>query len=284
MTPDEQLRIIRSSQDFFAKDATVWKNISDRFCYIYEVNHGEAPIAIGAESSIAILLSILSYGEVHSPIQWTENNNGGGGACSSSTAVNLFFRHMNSKYITVDLATIKESLVNSIEIFEQEILNDTLRTDLDSILVERLYSAKSHAVSLDADHISEQQMISRAADLCIVLEYIMNEGSKSEVLFRLGLSVAWILGETPEERDSILNLVKNNYDLRSKKVHGVKVTEKQKRKFSLESLFQFDVLVRRVILSKLVSRLNDKEWVEKIVQARIGNVDENFNRVEWINA
>ncbi len=283
MHSSEQARIINASHDFFAKDTVIWENLSDRFCYVYEIDYGDSQVSIG-NSPIALLLSVLSYGEMHSPIQWTEISGGGGGSSSSSTIADLFFRAINSRYISTKFDTITESTEKLLSIFHDDIINGKISSLFDSVLVERLYAAKSHAVDLSASHAQDEKIIARAADLCMCFEYLMNEGSTSEVLFRLGMSLAWLLGETPNDRNSIIEVVKHNYTLRSKKIHGAKISDKQRKKFSLENLLKFDILLRRAILAKSIAGLDDVAWIEKIKLARIGTTDEGFDRVTWVNA
>ncbi len=282
MNSAEQARIVSASRDFFAKDPVIWKNISNRFCYIYEVEHGETKVSIG--SPIAVFLSILSYGEVHSPIQWNEVTGGGGSSSSSSTVADLFFRTINSRYISTKLDSITESTEKLLNIFHNDIITEKTALLFDTVFIERLYAAKSHAVDLTASHAQDEKIIARAADLCMCLEYLMNEGSTSEVLFRLGMSLAWLLGDTPGERKSIIEVVKHNYTLRNKKVHGAKISDKQRRKFSLNNLLEFDILLRRALLAKLIAGLDDSVWIEKIKDARVGGPDAAFDKVAWVNA
>lgn len=65
------------------------------------------------------------------------------------------------------------------------------------------------------------------ADLGIALESLMmhgESGNNAEITFKLSTRIAWLLGNTPDDRIHFFNLAKSIYALRSKAVHGGQIS------------------------------------------------------------
>ncbi|MCI0620236.1 MAG: hypothetical protein L0387_00925 [Acidobacteria bacterium] len=275
MTAVESDRIVRASRDFFAKDITIWHNTIERFPYVYEkeVNAG---FPVGGNDSIAVLLSLLGPGEVRSPIQWVQGETGGGSS-SSSDVIDYFYRFINGRFQPIDLNLIAPSLSTAIGKLE-EFLKRSPHDFLGTVLIDRLYASKEHVIG---DSSPKTNTVSRAADVCIALEYLLGQGVSSEVQFRLAMSLAWLLEATPELREKVFDSVRLAYALRSKTVHGARVDANRLSEKDVKAVLEADRLLRRLILTKLMSRLDESEWSATIKRTQFGHTVK-IDRGEWI--
>ncbi len=125
-----------------------------------------------------------------------------------------------------------------------------------------------------------EHVVSRAADICMALELLFNESSTSEISFRLQMSLGWLLGGDPIERQATAQAIKDAYEVRSKRVHGSEPeTLKPKQ---IHGVIASDLLLRRAILAKLISGLDEGAWKEMFVQARFGRLPPDFDRAGWL--
>jgi len=98
--------------------------------------------------------------------------------------------------------------------------------------------------------------IDQALEHGIALEVAMTHGDKStaEIAFRLSTRLAWLLGKTPDERQTVFKAAKGLYDARSKAVHQGRLSSK-----SNPDLVAGDRLVTRA-LRALVERGGFPDW------------------------
>jgi hypothetical protein len=85
----------------------------------------------------------------------------------------------------------------------------------------------------------------RIANYCSALESLLIT-SPNELTYRLSQRVAWLLGETAEERHDLFMHLKDAYDFRSKAVHGSFVSEKKLRTSLQPAVVACDQLLRNV--------------------------------------
>jgi len=93
----------------------------------------------------------------------------------------------------------------------------------------------------------------------VLLEHLFYEGTKSEVGFSLGMSVAWLLpGADPEERSRIITTLKTApNDLRSKRVHGAEIKSGEVQAGTTDPVAFADRLLRPAIIVRLVAAGDD---------------------------
>ncbi len=281
MSAQEFERILGHAKDFFAHDQTIWINTLKRFPFVYEKEWSDTALPIGGEDSVGILLSLLSPGEVRTPIQWSKDEQGNGGSSSSSDIVTLFFRVINSHFQTVPLKSVSEAFTVATGKL-QSFLFASAYSVMGPVLLDRFVSTKTHPLTTDLADYSGPHIIARAADVAMMMEYLFHEGSTTETLFRLGMSLAWTLGSTPEERRQIIDTVKTTYTLRSKRVHGADVSTKDMKAETLTSILHADRLLRRAIVARLLSNADDPEWKHLFDLARTGALPNTFDQAHWV--
>ncbi len=280
MTEAERTHICNRSSDFWARDERIWRNTTERFPYL-SVKEGPATMPIGGEEIVGVIISLLSLGEVRTPIQWTST----GGGSSSSDIAALFYRLINSFFQPVRIETLIETLPIAAEKFGTKI-HSAAHEIFGQVLLDRFIAAKAHPLEAinpgSANPIFRDAfVIARAADVAMMLEYLYHEGAKSEVLFRLGLSIAWVLGNDPGERAKINSDIKKTYDLRSMRVHGV-ASQKSLKATDVKAVESADNLLRRSILAKIVGNFDDEQWRELFSGLRLGSVVDEFDRANWL--
>ncbi|MCH7688566.1 MAG: hypothetical protein IH899_18110 [Planctomycetes bacterium] len=74
---------------------------------------------------------------------------------------------------------------------------------------------------------------------------MLNEGSTSEIQFRLSMSLAWLLETDPARREELVKHIRDTYELRSKTVHGAKLSPKSIKRLSRRNFGGAVFLVRR---------------------------------------
>lgn len=280
MTGTERDRICAREVDFFVRDSRIWRNATERFPYLYTKSSSGDPLPIGGEDMVGVLISLLSPGEIRTPIQWTESADGNGAGSSNSEIVSLFFRLINGRYSPIQIETIAPALKTAATRLDKLLIAPASDV-LGAVLLDRFIATKAHPISIGPRD-SSPHVIARATDTVMMLEYLYHEGSTTEVGFRLGMSVAWVLGATAAERREILSLLKKAYDLRSKRVHGVTTSNKPLTEEIIRAVASTDKLLRRTILARVLAGLNDEAWKNLFVDARIGDLHESFDQVQWV--
>jgi hypothetical protein len=269
-------RIMRASHDFFASNLTIWSNCLDQFPFIFEKRVPDQ-CPIGADDSIAVLISLLAPGEVRSPVVWSLHEAGGGGGGSGSQVIDCFYRLINGRFQTIDLQVVAEPLRIALSRLGR-FLSSSPYDQLDAVLLDRLYESKEHILAEDAP---PQHIINRAADICMGLESesLYGEGS-GEIQFKLAISIAWLLEKDAGRREQIMTYIKETYTLRSKIVHGAKPSNKPLSKTQIKSVLTADRLFRRSILTRLVNELTEKNWKDIVKHRRLG-LDLTLDTVDW---
>ncbi len=281
MTEGERNQICARAIDFFVHDQVIWRNSTKRFPYLYSKQTVGETSPIGGEDFIGVLLSILAPGEVRTPIQWIDHEQGPSAMASDSGIVSLFFRSINGQFQEVNLDLVADSLSIALHRLQRELFLPAHET-LGSVLLDRLLATKAHPISQEYPVVNQAQLIARAADIAMMLEYLFHEGSTSEVSFRLGMSVAWLLGSAPDERKRIIDALKITYELRSKRVHGVTVSSKLIREETLKGVTFADCLLRRSILARILAGHDEEDWKKLFISARVGGMADEFDRVHWL--
>jgi hypothetical protein len=279
-TPMEQERIVRCSTDFFAHDLRTWAHAVDRFPFVYEKEWPDNSLQLGGEDGVGLMFALLSRGEVRTPVQWSADERGGESQASSSTVVVHFFRLMNGEFGTLDVEEIASVFGLAAERLRRLIFGSPSDV-LGTVLLDRFMATKAHPIVSDM-LLAETHLVARAADVAMLLEHLFYEGNKPEVVFRLGMSVAWVLGEDADERQAILKAVKSAYDLRSKRVHGARLGKKDVRSAHFESVGLADRLLRRAIVARLLSTGDDGAWVRVFTAARVGALPNGFDQADWV--
>jgi hypothetical protein len=275
MTQDEAHRILACSQDFFAKDAAIWQNTIARFPLVYEKDVSD-DYPIGGEESVGVLFNLLSPGEVRVPIQWMIRKSSNA-AASSSTVVEHFFRLINGRFQEISFASVRDAAAVALQRLNSQLTLPNM-LGLDPVLLERAYATKRFPLQPDSPKINA---VSRAAEICMGLEYLMHEGALTEVLFRLSLTLGWMLEIEPAKREKTLKLVKETYELRSKTVHGVRLDAKTLSKISIAPVMATDLLFRRAILARLILNVDEDRWLETIRRTRLG-FEIELDRADWV--
>lgn len=273
MSDLEKQRILRSSQDFFAKDEAIWLNCIKRFPLIFERKvPGQFPF--GDLDPVAVLLSLLAPGEIRTPLLWVIGERDGGGGSSSSHVIELFYRLINNQLHTVDFEAIQESARVMFEKLGSAIASPYQH--LDTALLNRLLECKRHPLTADA---VASDIIARAADVCICLESLYSEG-RTEIQFKLAISIACLLEPNPLKREATMKAVTDTYDLRSATVHGQEASHKQVMK-NAESVLRTDRLLRRSVLTRLLNNLDETAWKAAFTQARLG-IPTQLDTAQWV--
>jgi hypothetical protein len=272
MSTVEQGTILNAAQDFFARDIKFWQQMISRFPFVYEKvaadNH-----PLGGDSAVAMVLSLLSPGEVRSPIQWLQQPTA---RSSSSEVVDYFFRFMNGRFKPVKFQEIRDTAIPAFEKLEASPW-PTFYAD-NFFLIDRLYSSKRHVLNQNGDG---AEVLARASDICIGLEHIFNEGA-SELQFRLAISLAWTLETEPLRREEVINHTRNTYKLRSKMVHGAKRSAEDLKPAQRESVVATDCLFRRAMLARIISGLDHDDWIHMIRGLRVGYERPDLDRIPWL--
>jgi len=275
MTAEEKNQVLRSAQDFFAKDQRIWINCIKKFPLMFERQIRDE-LSFRGTDIVAVLLSLLSPGEIRTPFLWLVRKAGGGATASNSQVIEVFYRLINGKFHTVDFHAIKASAEVMFKRLEGMLSSDRSE-HIDLVLEERLFEAKRHMLTTNA--ISEE-IVARAADTCIALESLYNEGSSSEIQFRLAISIACLLERDPFNREGAMKAIIDTYGLRSKVVHGSKPAKDTQKK--IESVVYTDRFLRRSILTRLLNRLDEKSWIATFQKARLG-IPYEGDTAEWVN-
>lgn len=152
---------------------------------------------------------------------------------------------------------------------------------LGPVLLERFIATKAHPIRPGMPT-SETHIVARAADIAMMLEYLFNEGGTSEVGFRLGMSVAWLLGAAPAEREHIIETLKKVYGLRNKRVHGAEIRSKDVQAAMMDSVACADRLLRRAIVARLLAGSDDTAWKCVFSPARVGALPDGFDQACWV--
>lgn len=87
----------------------------------------------------------------------------------------------------------------------------------------------------------------KIANYCSALEALMLGSGSSELTFRLSQRVAWLLGESVEERLKLFDQMKTAYDIRSKAVHGSTLSQQKVETNLSDTVVQTDEILRRVL-------------------------------------
>jgi hypothetical protein len=277
MAPDEAA-YIRDQSAHFLVNPSLWVNSINRFPYVYERRAVGKSLSIG-DPRFAAVLSLLAEGEIQTPVSWAlaETSTFQMGASSSSEVIELMFRLMNGRLHTVPISSIENSachVIPMLQSFFARQWNDIV--GLDQVVIERVFIAKRHKI----DGADLAGLVNRATEICSALEYLFSEGSTSEIAFRLGMSLAWLLERTPAKREKVIADMKEAYNLRSRRVHGVRITEKVAE--AVAEVRAVDLLLRRAIMARILSEFDDKAWLALFKATRIGTVVEGFDRVEWL--
>jgi len=275
MNQEEARRILASSQDFFAKDAAIWQNTIASFPLVYEKDVRD-DYSIGGEESVGFLFNLLSPGEVRVPIQWMIRGKSGATA-SSSTVIDYFFRRINGRFQEISFASVRGAASAALRRLNSQLMLPNA-LGLDPILMERVYAIKRFPLKSESP---KANAVSRAAEICMGLEYLMHEGATAEVLFRLSLTLAWLLESEPAKREETLMHVKSTYELRSKTVHGVRLDSKTLNKVSFRPVLATDLLFRRAVLARLMLNAGEDRWLEVIRQSRLG-FEIELDRADWM--
>lgn len=94
--------------------------------------------------------------------------------------------------------------------------------------------------------------------LMVALETLFNVGAQ-DIRYRVSRSVAVLLGQTPEDADSIFESVKEAYDVRSKLVHTGRA----------KGLEKLEVWTLRRLVQQAILRLNDLKMSKDELSARL---------------
>jgi Apea-like HEPN len=274
-TRDEVQRVMRASGDFFASNLTIWSNCLNQFPFVFE-KRAPDQCPIGADDSVAVLISLLAPGEVRSPVVWSlhESNRSAAGA-SGSQVIDCFYRLINGRFQTVELQVIAEQAKIAFSKLEN-FLSSSPYDHLDAVLLDRLYESKEHIL---AENAPPQHIINRAADICMGLESLYGEGG-GEIQFKLAISIAWLLEKEAARREQVMTYIKETYRLRSKTVHGGKSSNKPLLKTELDSVLTADHLFRRSVLTRLVNGLTEENWKDTFRRRRVG-LNLTLDTVDW---
>src|SRR5579864_2963294 len=145
MSESEKIRIIRASQDFFARDTRIWNNCVQRFPLVFEKTTPD-DFPIGNIDSVALVLSLLAPGEVRTPVVWSVYDSGGGGGAADSQVIDCFYRLISGRFQTVDFDDIKDAAGLALNRLGALIASSPYQF-LDPILIDRLFESKEHVLS-----------------------------------------------------------------------------------------------------------------------------------------
>lgn len=180
----------------------------------------------------------------------------------------------------MDIATVAEPFGLAAETLRC-LLFASAHDVLGPVLLERFIATKAHPIRPGMPT-SDTHIVARAADIAMMLEYLFNEDGTSEVGFRLGMSVAWLLGADPAEHEHIIETLKTVYGLRSKRVHGVEIKRKNVQAAMMDSVACADRLLRRAIVARLLVGSDDTAWKCVFSSARVGALPDGFDQVHWV--
>jgi hypothetical protein len=275
MSEPEKIRILRASQDFFARDTRIWNNCIQRFPLVFQKTVPD-DCPIGSIDSVALVLSLLAPGEVRTPVVWSVNEAGGGGGASDSQIIDCFYRLISGRFQIVDFDDIREAAVLAFDRLKSPIRSSPYQY-LDPVLIDRLLESKEHILS---EKEPSAHIIGRAADVCIGLESLY-AGGPGETQFKLAISLAWLLEADPLKREQLMIAVKETYKLRSKIVHGGRASQKPLLAEKAQQVLLVDRLFRRSVLTLLLNNLDETKWLDAYRQARLG-VPVSLDTAEWV--
>ena len=114
----------------------------------------------------------------------------------------------------------------------------------------------------------------RAAEV----RHLFHEGKSRKIGSRLGMSVAWTLGEGPEQRERIIRAMKTVYDLRSRRVHGAVIGSRDVTAGMTESVILAARLLRRAIVARVLLAGDEAGWKRAFSSARLGALPDRFDQ------
>ena len=279
MRQDEAAYIHDQVAGFALSQSPLLVNSIKRFPYIYE-RRAVGPSPNTNDPRFAIILALLAEGEIQIPVHWTvaESPNFQMGASASSEIIELLFRFMNGRLHAVPISSIEHParyLFPKLEPFFTGQLNEVV--GLDQVIMERISIAKRSKI--DAQDLVG--IVNRATEICSALEYLFSESSTSEIVFRLAMSLGWLLERTPVARERVITDLNKAYVLRSKRVHGARITETVRE--AVPHVRAVDLLLRRAVMVRLLGKYDDQTWVSLFKTARIGGITDDFDRAEWLD-
>lgn len=196
-----------------------------------------------------------------------------------------FTSHSNSRTTTFYNAKgLQETTTFSVqELFEGKELKDSIYKDEGNVrehepyiqMTERIYSSKRIERSFYFLQVarSESFLPLRISNFVTVLETLLSTTS-TEVTHKLKERMAWVLGESVEQRIHIFKLVADVYSIRSNCVHGNNMPKKYRTHEKLSKLsVEFEELVRKLFL-KII---NDEELAILYAEDNDGNIE------NWLN-
>jgi hypothetical protein len=137
--------------------------------------------------------------------------------------------------------------------FHRALFSDTdsqTHADLDLVLSREVIgpdqSPLSRALYFVGSARSSAQLGVKIANYCSALEALLVT-SPTELVYRLCQRIAWLLGETPEERIDLFRQLKTSYDFRSKAVHGSHASAKKLANDLVPAARKCDELLRAVV-------------------------------------
>lgn len=283
---DEIEFIIQNSLVFFGESEKI-KNCLTRFPYVFEKEVTKNnPESIGGLDSVALLLNILSSGEVQTPFQWIHHANGQGSSWSTEIYI-LFYRLINSRFKEIPIEIIVDSLAKIDHLLKDNLSVNNLIKNIDPWLKNRVLVSKNYPLNNNfGNDFGIPYFFTRAVEISSALEYLFQEKHNTEIGFKLSLNVACLLGDSMDKRKQIFDVVKSTYDLRSNNVHGSSIKPK-KNKIQFKNVELADYYLRRSILIKATNnRLNDEEnkaWIEFFTKARLGADISGIDKFEWLS-
>lgn len=195
-----------------------------------------------------------------------------------------FTSHSNSRTTTFYNAKgLNETTTFSVqELLEGIELRDSIYKDEGNVrehepiqMTERIYSSKRIERSFYFLQVarSESFLPLRISNFVTVLETLLSTTS-TEVTHKLKERLAWILGESVEQRIHIFKLVANVYSIRSNCVHGNNMPKGHRTQDKLSELsVEFEELVRKLFLKIITD--------EELANLYAEDKDENIEK--WLN-
>lgn len=105
----------------------------------------------------------------------------------------------------------------------------------------------------------------KIANYCSALESVL-VSTPTELTFRLAQRVAWLLGATIEERQSLFRQLKSAYDIRSTAVHGSSMSDKKLHSALTPAVSACDEILRRIL-----QRLSEDQVLRDYVWGQVKN-------------
>ena len=278
ISPQERSMLLSYAASSLYADPQIWANLMDHFPYLYELTVEQENGFYSPGDGIAFMLSLLNPGEIRAPIQLSTDDKGGGSGSIGMSLLDYYNRYVNSRYQTVSIESIEPTVTLAYRKLKR-LAHSHPYEILGPVLADRFLACKGSIIQGKID-LPPENTVTRCADVVMMLEYLFHEGATSEVLFRLGQSIAWILGTDPESRLAIIDSIKKAYTLRSKHVHGSKITQKDGN--SVDAALEADLLLRRVLAARILTNTNDNSWVQMVKRARVGDLPEDFDPISWI--